>query len=67
MQVPLAAEEENGEKDHHKKLFYEQLQLYYSNENQGKLMGQKQLNDIIEIDKGDISHKKGDSRQATLL
>jgi hypothetical protein len=60
------AEEVIEEEDHHKKLFYEQLQLSFSTDNQRKLMGRKQLNDIIEVVKGDRSHMKGDSRQATL-
>ncbi len=62
----LVAEEEIDEEDHHKKIFYEQLQLYYTTDNQRKLMGQKQLNGIIEVVKGYICHMKGDSRQATL-
>ncbi len=33
------AEQEIEEEDHHKNLFYEQLQLYYSTDNQRKLMG----------------------------
>jgi hypothetical protein len=61
-----ATDEENEEEDHHKKIFYEQLQLYYSTDNQRRLMGWKQLNDSIEVVKGDISHMMGDSRQATL-
>jgi hypothetical protein len=61
-----AAEEENKEEDHHKNLFNEQFQLYYCYENERKLIEWKQLNNIIEIVKGDASHMKGDSRQATL-
>ncbi len=59
-------EEVIEEEDHHKKLFYEQLQLYYSTDHQRKLMGRKQLNGIIEVVKGNISHMMGASRQATL-
>jgi hypothetical protein len=46
------AEEENEKEDHHKNLFYEHLQLCYYTDNQTKLMGQKQLNGIIEIVEG---------------
>jgi hypothetical protein len=54
------------EVDPHKSLFYEQLQLYYSTNNQRKLTGQHQLNSIIEVVKGDVPFTKGDVKQATL-
>jgi hypothetical protein len=52
--------------DHHKSLFYEQLQLYYTNSNQRNLMGRDQLNEIIEIVKGDVTFTKGDAKTATM-
>jgi hypothetical protein len=55
-----------GSEDHHKSLFYEQLQLYYTNSNQRKLMGRDQLNEIIEIVKGDVTFTKGDAKTATM-
>ncbi len=37
--ITPVAEEEIEDEDHHKKLFYEQLQFYYSTDNQRKLTG----------------------------
>ncbi len=51
---------------HHKSVFYEPLQLYYSTNNQRKLMGQNQLNSIIEVVKGVVTFTKGDAKQATV-
>ncbi len=54
------------EVDHHKSLFYEQLQLFYSIINQRELTRQNQLNSIIEVVKGDVTFAKGDAKQATV-
>jgi hypothetical protein len=61
-----ATSEENEEEDHIKN-YSAQLQLYYCNETQRKLMGQKQLNEIIEIVKGDVTHMRGDKKDFSVL
>ncbi len=52
--------------DNHKSLFYAQLQLYYSTNNQRKLMGRDQLNSIINVVNGDVTFTKGNAKQTTL-
>ncbi len=66
VQLIAHADVSGEEVDVHKSLFYEQLQLYYASNNQRKLMGRDQLNNIINVVKGDLTYSKGDGKAATL-